>query len=321
MIRELSYYDKIIMSISGGKDSLAFLLFLLNNGARPEQIELWHQSIDGRGNTKRAFFDWPSTEGYVEVLAAHFKLNLSYQWREYGFFGELNRFKQRTKDVWYERNGHLIQLPSSLSGTESTRLKWPAKTASLNSRWCSAYLKIDVAARALNNIPEFIDKRILFITGERREESAARAKYNESELHRTNSKKKLVHHWRPVIDWKEQQVWDIIKKHNIVPHPAYFLGFPRLSCRSCIFYSKDHWATLNHVDARVTKMISEMEESLNFTIDNKFTLPELIAMGKSSITADNYHFIKQVNEVYTGPITTKNWKLPMGAFGVGGGSL
>jgi diphthamide synthase (EF-2-diphthine--ammonia ligase) len=85
VIRELSYYDKIILSISGGKDSTAFTLFLLEQGARPDQIELWHQCIDGKGDTCHSFFDWPATEGYVNRLADHLGLKLSYQWRDKGY--------------------------------------------------------------------------------------------------------------------------------------------------------------------------------------------------------------------------------------------
>jgi len=321
MIRELSYYDKIILSTSGGKDSTAFTLFLLDNGAKPEQIEMWHQSIDGRGDTSHSFFDWPSTEGYVKKLADHLGINLSFQWREYGFFGEMFRINETTKDVWVERNGILQKFPSSPNGIKSTRFKWPAKTASLNTRFCTSSLKIDVAARAINNMPDLVGKRILFVTGERREESTARAKYHESELHRTNSNKKLVHHWRPVIDWKEEAVWDIIKKHKIVPHPAYYLGFPRLSCRSCIFYSKDHWATLNDVQPEVINMIADIEAALDFTIDNKFTVRELATIGKSKLTDSNMKYVKLAITDYTGDIVTDRWQLPVGAFGKGGGSL
>ena len=42
-------------------------------------------------------------------------------------------------------------------------------------RWCSAYLKIDVGAAALRGQARFEGKRTLFVTGERAEESAARA--------------------------------------------------------------------------------------------------------------------------------------------------
>ena len=43
----LEEYDKIIVLFSGGKDSLACVLHLLELGVPREKIELWHHDIDG----------------------------------------------------------------------------------------------------------------------------------------------------------------------------------------------------------------------------------------------------------------------------------
>ena len=320
MIRDFGFYDHIIISSSGGKDSTACSLLMQEYSVPVEKIWLWHQSIDGREDTEIAFFDWPSTEGYVREFSKLTGMKLDFQWRKYGFYGELHRENSRTNGVSFTCNGNTIHLPTT-GGKETTRKKWPAKTASLNTRWCSAYLKIDASARALANHPELKDKRILFITGERRQESAARAKYPKSELHRCNTKSRLVHHWRPVIDWDERDVWDIMEKHRIMPHPAYYLGFPRLSCRSCIFYSKDHWATLAKISPEVTKMIAEKEIEFGFTLDNKFTLTELIKHGKVLLKDENLRYIQAATNKFRANILTQNWELPSGAFGSGGGSI
>ena len=42
---DLYSYDKYIISFSGGKDSTALLLFLLDNGVPKERIELWLRCI------------------------------------------------------------------------------------------------------------------------------------------------------------------------------------------------------------------------------------------------------------------------------------
>lgn len=319
----LSYneYDEIIVSYSGGKDSTACLLYLLDLGVPKEKISLWHQCIDGKGETKREFFDWPSTEGYVKAIARHFGVALHWQWRAYGMHGEMYRENSLTKNVWYE--GEWANIPIELKtsrGKETTRRKFPAKSPDLNTRWCSAYLKIDVARRVLSH--KFNNgEKILFVTGERREESANRAKYNKIELHATNSSKRLVHSYRPIIDWEEGDVWRALEKHNILPHPVYYLGFPRLSCRSCIFFSKDHWATLNEVDPKVIKMLKSVEEEFGFTLDNKFSVAEMAQLGKSSITDENRHWIPLAVNPFSGSVYTRNWKLPLGAYGSGGGSI
>jgi len=335
LFNDFNDYDQIIVSYSGGKDSTAMVLQLLDQGIEPSKIQLWHQCIDGKGDTKTDFFDWPSTEGYTQAFADHFGLGLGWQWRAHGFKGELMRNEQPTGDVYYLEAGTVspsgltfkIDTPIRLRSQQhrtGTRLRWPAKSPDLSRRWCSAYLKIDVAARVINNVYQG-DKncppKILFLTGERREESPARAKYKEIEPHRCNTQSRTVHHYRSVIDLKERDVWDLLEKHQIEPHPAYHLGFPRLSCRSCIFFTPNHWATLQDVDQAAVARLIEMEKELDFTIDNKYTLPELIQLGKSKITRDNQKYIKQAVEPWSGEIITDNWTLPAGAFGEGGGSL
>ena len=77
----LHSYDKYIVSFSGVKDSTACFLYLLDNGIPLEKIELWHQDVDGRGDT---FFDWEITPDYCRRFAAAFGAKIYYQWKEGG---------------------------------------------------------------------------------------------------------------------------------------------------------------------------------------------------------------------------------------------
>jgi len=59
---DLASYDVIIVAFSGGKDSAACVLHLLDLGVPKHKIELWHHLVDGReGST---LMDWPCTEAY-----------------------------------------------------------------------------------------------------------------------------------------------------------------------------------------------------------------------------------------------------------------
>lgn len=327
-IFEFDCYDKVIVSLSGGKDSVAMLLYLLEQGVPADRIETWHQSIDGMLDTHSPFMDWPSTEGYVRQLCIALGVKLSWQWRAFGFKGELLRQDSRSQDIYYRNDEELLvyHLPTT-RGELSTRRKWPMKTASLTYRYCSSSLKIDPARRVMSNRPDLKGSherpiKILWMTGERRQESPARAKYAQIEHHPANTKARIVHHFRPVIDWKEDDIWSILERHRILPHPAYHLGLPRLSCRSCIFFSPDHWASLHDIDPAVTSMLHNIEKELNFTIDNKFSIPELIAMGKSRVTESNRHWIVQAVSPWSGSVHADHWQLPAGAFsGNGGGSI
>lgn len=63
----LEEYDKIIILLSGGKDSVACLLYILDLGVPKERIELWHHDIDGESEKP---MDWLPTKNYCKALAA-----------------------------------------------------------------------------------------------------------------------------------------------------------------------------------------------------------------------------------------------------------
>ena len=117
---------------------------------------------------------------------------------------------------------------------DGQRMKLPAKSSCQQGRWCSGSLKAQVESKLYSDIDALArDVKILVVSGERRQESAGRAKYNEMETHRTNAEKRarrIVHQWRPVIDYSEKDVWEVLKRHRITPHPSYRAGWNRCSC-------------------------------------------------------------------------------------------
>lgn len=320
----LDEYDYYLISTSGGKDSLACLLYLLNQGVPKNKIELWHQSIDGKPGKSIPFADWPVTESYVRVMGEAFGIKVRFQWREEGFLGELMRENRMSLGVGFETNSQVITLPTT-QGAISTRRKFPAKAASLRTRWCSSNLKIEVFARSLNNFPEFSGSsenplKILVFTGERREESAARSHYAETELHRCSTRSRIVHQWRAVIDFAEEDIWALIEKYRITPHPAYILGWSRTSCCCCIFSAPDHWAMLREIMPERFNMWRAKEKELQFTVDSKYNLEELANRGslcRLNKTAQTSYWVQKAlsGNFIVDDFFTDKWELPTGAFG------
>lgn len=320
---DLTSYDHIIVAFSGGKDSAACVLHLIEQGVDMTKVELWHHLVDGREGSK--LMDWPVTEDYCRRFAAELGLPIYYSWKQGGFEGEMLRENQRTKPTSFEHmEDNMIEcgVVGGKRGKESTRRKFPQVSADLSVRWCSAYLKVQVCESAIYNQERFRDKRTLVITGERAEESAARAKYQTFEPDRTDKRdsKKLhrhVDHWRPVHAWSEQQVWDIIKRHGIMPHPAYRLGWGRLSCMACIFGSSKQWASIQEIAPKRLERIAEYEQEFGLTIHRTKAVMERVAEASPYDAIDPAITRMALSEFYYGRISVdpETWQLPAGAFG------
>jgi 3'-phosphoadenosine 5'-phosphosulfate sulfotransferase (PAPS reductase)/FAD synthetase len=226
IIPDFSSYNTIIVAFSGGKDSICCVLHLLDMNINPAKIELHHHLVDGREGSD--LFDWPVTEDYCRKFAQALDLKIYFSWLEGGLEREMCRDNQPKAPTHFETPEGVQTIGGQ--GQSGTRRKFPAKTADLTRRWCSAYAKIDVLSAAIINQPRFNHSRTLVITGERAEESAARAKYDRFEPHRSDRRnspklKRHVDHWRPVHGLSEKQVWQMIERWNIQVHPAYELGW------------------------------------------------------------------------------------------------
>lgn len=311
-------YDHIIVASSGGKDSLACLLHLFDLGVDRTKIELWHHVIDGKeGST---LMDWPVTEAYCKAVAAAFDLPIYMSWKIGGFEREMLRENALTAPTIFETPDGPKQS-GGIRGILSTRRKFPQVAADLSVRWCSAYLKIDVASKALSGQERFDGKRVLMVTGERAEESASRACYKQAEAHKTSSRKRHVDQWRPVHQWKEEQVWEIIERYRVAPHPCYTLGWGRCSCSACIFGSKDQWASLACVYPEQVKRISDYETEFGKTINRKLSVPEMVALGTPYPNMAPETIALALSHTYDRPaiLPEGEWVLPAGAYGENAG--
>jgi len=379
----LEDYDLIAVLFSGGKDSVACLLHLLELGVPAEKIELWHHDIDG-GHPSR-HMDWRCTQNYVRAFAEAMGIPLRLSWRKNGFFGELYRVGASEIVEWEDPDsGEIFQCRPSkkqqlceelkreaVDGMEEElkkhgyRMKFPAKAGDLSSRWCSAYLKIMVADSVMSNLDRMgeleriggkrqkfpakggthdgrwcsgnlkaavadsvvsnLDKtkqntKILIVSGERRGESVGRSKYNEMELDRTNAEARshrTVHHWRPVIDFSEIDVWTVMKRWKINPHPVYRCGWNRCSCAMCIFSMPCHFAGIKELYPEDYEALKRDEQVLNFTIDNKKDLDSYVGNAKSCVYRGAE---KALHSLITGEYSPEDifvegeWKYPAGAF-------
>lgn len=332
-IMNLNDYSKIIVSFSGGKDSIWCVLNLFELGVPKEKIELWHNCIDG--NTPGSFMDWPVTESYCFEFANFFNIPIYFSWKAGGFEREMNRKNQATAPIFFEVPDVYPSKPKYLfprhvrktggKGKPNTRCKYPQVTADLRTRWCSAYLKIDVFSAALRNQERFNNSKTLVITGERAEESPGRARYKEFEPDRTDNRngksKRHVDHWRPAHKILEAEIWALMEKYKINPHPAYRMGWGRLSCMTCIFGSDNQWSSVNKIDPQRINKQHQYELDFKTTIHRKKSIKERVKEGAPypGITDELVNLAMSMD--YTDSIRVHNWQLPAGAFGENNGPV
>ncbi len=317
-------YDRYVVSFSGGKDSTACLLYLLDNDIPKEKIELWHQEIDGRGP---GLFDWEVTPDYCRKLGQAFGIPVLFQWKEGGFLREMLREGALTAPISFEMPGGTIGRSGGTRGKASTRRRFPQPSPDLRVRWCSAYLKIDVCATALKHDPRFRNSKTLVLSGERGEESPQRARYailepDKADLRNGKKDFRIIDRFRPIRDWKEQQVWDIIEKYRIRPHPCYSMGFGRCSCKFCIFGNRDQFASAACISRHKADRLIAFEKEFGYTMNRTTDLATLISKGKpyDAITDELARLATRYEYDRTVLIPEdETWQLPAGAFRKCGG--
>ena len=195
---DLSQFDQIWLNLSGGKDSQTLALQMVDLAGR--------QGVCGRLRAVHSDTgaEWSCTRSVVQDLCRRLEIPL-----------EIVTPK--------------VTIPEYIE----KRQYFP----SMRCRFCTSIKTgaIDKLIRKYNPFRQ--ESKVLCVTGERREESPKRSKLAEFEVHKTlTAGKRQVFRYRPLLDWKEGQIWDAIKKSGIPAHPAYTeYGNERLSCALCIF--------------------------------------------------------------------------------------
>lgn len=292
------------------------MLHLLACGVDAGKIELWHHDIDGRD---RLLFDWECTPDYCRKVAQAFGIPIYFSWKEGGFRREMLRSNSLTAPTFFETPDG-VQSVGGTHGKPGTRMRFPQVSSDLTVRWCSPYLKIDIGSTAIRNQKRFTGIRTLVISGERGEESANRAKYAVLEPDRADLRKgrnpRHVDRWRPIRDWKESDVWEIIEHYGVRPHPAYYLGWSRVSCKFCIFGNSDQFASAYKISPEQGRELIGYEKQFGCTLKQKETLEQVIKAGRPYTHTDDADLVHiATSHEYTLPVFTDAWQLPAGAYG------
>ncbi len=207
-VLDLRQFDKIFISVSGGKDSHT-MLWLVKELAEKQGVA--DRLIAMYADTG---MEWHNAGAHVEMLcrAAGVELETVYPVRPM-----IKKSIFRSERI-------------RISGRDNPGFPSPS------CRWCTSHQKV---APMDKFIRQFSGK-LLKVTGERWAESKARSTYAEfAAVPRLNSRERTVFGWRPMLAFSEADIWSMVRDTGVPRHVCYDMGCDRLGCAGCIF-SRDH---------------------------------------------------------------------------------
>lgn len=246
-----------IVSISGGKDSLAQSLRAIESGVQHlnvfadtghehsetmEYLEYLEQKL---GPVKRVKADFTrQIEGKRKFIATRWPVTLV---EECGM----------TPEEAAERVAQALEIlhPTGISFLDLCMLK--GRFPSTKARFCSTELKHHPVRDwvVLPALEEF--EEVILWQGVRAQESPARANLPEWEEDADDTPG--LHVYRPILKWQHEDVFAIAKRHGIKPNPLYQQGCSRVGCMPCIHARKSELAEIFSRWPEEIKRVAEWE--------------------------------------------------------------
>lgn len=208
-VLDLRQFDKIFISVSGGKDSHAMLWLVRDLADRqgvPREKLLAIYADTG--------MEWHNAGAHVQALCKAAGVELATVYPVRPMIEKIAFRIDRIKKAGKSQSG----FPTP------------------DCRYCTAEQKVAPMDRLIRRY----SGKLLKVTGERWAESKARSTYTEFvSVPRLNSRKRVVYGWRPMLAYSEADIWAMVRDTGVPRHVCYEMGCGRLGCAGCIF-SKDH---------------------------------------------------------------------------------
>lgn len=235
-----------VVSISGGKDSTALLLYALEHGVEPMTV-----CFADTGHEHQATYD------YVEYLEQATGVEIRRVRND--FRAQIAKKRETVVTKWtsdgvpQERIDRALELLVPTGNPFLDLCLWKGRFPSTRARFCSEELKhVPINTKVIDPLLRS-SEAVVSWQGIRAEESPARAKLPQWEI--TDPWPKL---WlyRPIIRWTADQVFDMHRRHGIRWNPLYEQGMGRVGCMPCIHARKDE---LRQIAARFPEEVERVE--------------------------------------------------------------
>ncbi len=246
-VLDLRQFDKIFISVSGGKDSHA-MLFLVKElaekqGAKDRLIAMYADTG----------MEWHNAESHVRKICAKADVPLEIV---YPVRPMLDKFAFRISQV--QKNGK-----------DFAKVAFPSSAC----RYCTSEQKCS----PMDNFMRKYSGTLLKVTGERWQESKARSGYSEYiKVDRISTNKvankggattyRKVYGWRPMLAFTTEDVFAMVKESGVERHMAYDAGCDRLGCAGCIFSNDRELKIEMENNPHILAGLDELERKSGFTM-------------------------------------------------------
>lgn len=214
------------VNISGGKDSTATLLLAIERGV--ENLRAVMADTGHEHPLTYEYVDYLERATGVEIrrVKACFKMRIANK-REYIMK------KWLSDGVPQERIDRAMEVLVPTGNPFLDLCLWKGRFPSTRRRFCTEELKVlpmmqYVFIPATREFDEVVSWQ-----GVRRDESRARANLPEKDEGEFG-----VINYRPILDWKAEDCFEMHRKHGIKWNPLYEQGMRRVGCMPCIHAGK-----------------------------------------------------------------------------------
>jgi len=262
-----------VISMSGGKDSTATALkaiedkaenirFVFSDTGHEHQITYDH--VDYLDNKLRSIcgvgIDVVRADFTENIINKREKLITHFMDIESGLDGNA-QLKGFTRDI-------LERMIEAIKPTGNPFLDlciWKGRFPSTRARFCSEELKHKPIAEYQFNLSNDFNAVISW-QGVRRDESLARANLIEKDIEfgswEPEPSGMLI--YRPILEWKAIDTFEIAKRFGIEPNPLYKMGMGRVGCMPCIHATKQEVRGIESRFPEVVERVKWMEKVVSW---------------------------------------------------------
>ena len=236
-----------VVSISGGKDSLATALVCIETQPR-ETIRLEHAQTD---------HEHPITNDYINYLED--ALGMPIKRHRADFSRQIARKREYVKTKWAEEGVSSEIIERALNVLRPTGIAfldlciWKGRFPSRRAQFCTHELKTALLVEAQL---AYVDQGywVWSWQGIRNDESVIRRHLTEWQDIGPN-----LGIYRPIIKWPAEETFVAASACGVKSNPLYRLGMGRVGCMPCINESKEGLKQIGHRWPWVVDMLEEWE--------------------------------------------------------------